>query len=138
MANLSGKVALVTGASLGIGRGCALELAGAGADVVVNYRSHPKDAEEVVAAVKKLGRRAIAIQADMGDSAAIEKMVQQSLREFGKVDILINNAAYVAPRVPFYELPPEEFEKVWRVYTLGSFLLTKAIVNEMIKNRSEE
>ena len=134
MANLSGKVALVTGASLGIGRGCALELAGAGADVVVNYRSHPKDAEEVVAAVKKLGRRAIAIQADMGDSAAIEKMVQQSLREFGKVDILINNAAYVAPRVPFYELPPEEFEKVWRVYTLGSFLLTKAIVNEMIKN----
>src|SRR5437867_4398779 len=130
MANLSGRVALVTGASLGIGRGCALELARAGADVVVNYRSHPKAAEEVVAAITSLGHKAIAVQADMEDASAINNLVAQALQTFGKVDILVNNAAYVAPRVPFYELAPEEFEKVWRVYTFGSFRLTSAIVRD--------
>jgi glucose 1-dehydrogenase len=135
MANLSGKVALVTGSSLGIGLGCALELARAGADVVVNYRSHPKEADAVVAEIKKLGRKSTAIQADMGDTKAVENMVQQAIQDFGRVDILINNAAYMAPRVPFHELPLDEFEKVWRVYTFGSFICTRAVVRDMVAHK---
>ena len=135
MATLTGKVALITGSSLGIGRGCALELARAGADVVVNYRSHPDAANEVVAEIQKLGRKAVAIQADMCDAKAVENLAAQAIRQFGKVDILINNATYVAPRMPFWELPKEEYEKVWRSYALASFILTSAVVRDMIQHK---
>lgn len=132
MTNLAGHVALVTGSSMGIGRACALEFARAGADVVVNYRSHAKDADDAVAAIRKLGRNAIAVQADMCDASAVENLAARAIREFGKVDILVNNATYVAPRVNFWELPAHEFEKVWRSYTLASFILTGAVVRDMI------
>jgi glucose 1-dehydrogenase len=135
MGNLSGKVALVTGSSRGIGRGCALELARAGADVVVNYRSHPEEAAAVVAEIKKLGRKTTAFQADMEDRKAIENMVQQSIHDFGRVDILVNNAAYMTRRVPFHEVPLDEFEKVWRVYTFGSFICTRAVVRDMVAHK---
>jgi glucose 1-dehydrogenase len=135
MANLSGKVALITGSSQGIGRGCALEMAKAGADIVVNYRSHPEGAAQTVADVKKLGRKAIAVKADMCDASALESMAAQAIREFGKVDILVNNATYVAPRVPFWKLPKEEFEKLWRSYTMACFVLTSAIVRDMIEHK---
>jgi glucose 1-dehydrogenase len=135
MAHLTGKIALVTGSSLGIGRACAIELARSGADVVVNYRSHPEAAHEVVAEIKKLGRNAIAVQADMCDANAVENLFTQAVTTFGKVDVLINNATYVAPRVPFWELPKDEFEKVWRSYTLASFILTSAVVRDMVKSK---
>src|SRR6185369_15096924 len=88
---LTDRVALVTGASRGIGRGCALELARAGADVVVNYRSHPEEAEEVVTEIRGMGRRAMAFGADVGERTAVDRMVEATVAEFGRLDILINN-----------------------------------------------
>jgi glucose 1-dehydrogenase len=108
------RVALVTGASRGIGRGCALELAQAGADVVVNYRSHPDEAEAVVAEIRGMGRRAIAYGADVGRRAAVDAMVAAALEEFGRIDILINNAAY-SIRKPFLEYTEAEFAEVLQV-----------------------
>src|SRR5947209_15231384 len=84
---LAGRVALVTGASRGIGRGCAVELAREGADVVVNYRSHPEEAEAVVAEIRGLGRRAKAFGADVGERAAVDEMFAAALAEFGRLDI---------------------------------------------------
>jgi 3-oxoacyl-[acyl-carrier protein] reductase len=89
---LKGKTALVTGASRGIGRAIALTLAEEGADVAVNYASSVKEAEKVVEAIKKLGRKAITIKADVADKASVEKMADETIRQLGKIDILVNNA----------------------------------------------
>ena len=91
---LQGKVALVTGASRGIGRGCALCLAEEGADVLVNYRSHPDEAQEVVAAIEAMGRRALAFQADVSKRDQVEAMIQAAVHHFGRLDIVVANAAH--------------------------------------------
>jgi glucose 1-dehydrogenase len=94
MSRLLGKVALITGASRGIGRGCALCMAEEGADVLVNYRSHRDEAEAVVAAIEKMGRRALAYQADVANRAQVEAMVQAAVEHFGHLDIAVANAAH--------------------------------------------
>jgi glucose 1-dehydrogenase len=94
MGKLDGKVALVTGSSRGIGRGCALCLAEEGADLVVNYRSHADEAQAVVAAIEKMGRRAIAVKADVADRAQVQALVQAGVDHFGHLDIAIANAAF--------------------------------------------
>src|SRR5687768_9916666 len=90
---LSGRVALVTGASKGIGRGLALGLAQAGAHVAVNYKTDEAGAESICAAISDIGSRTTAILADIGDKAAFEKMVDQVCDQFGRLDVLVNNAA---------------------------------------------
>src|SRR2546423_13523661 len=100
--DLRGSVALVTGASLGIGRATALALAKAGAKVGVNYRSSPEKAQEVVAQIRAAGSDAIALQADVADQAAVEKMVADVSTKFGKLDIAVSNAAY-SDRDRFFE-----------------------------------
>ena len=92
METLKGKVALVTGGSRGIGAAVALALAGAGADLAINYRERSADAEKIRAEIRKLGRRALAIQADVSQSDQVRKMVGQTERELGAVQILVNNA----------------------------------------------
>src|SRR6202012_1825474 len=90
--NLKGKVALVTGASRGIGRAIAERLAKGGAKVVINYSSSPGEAEKVVAAIKASGRDAFAVKADVGRVADINRMFDEAIAHFGKLDILVNNA----------------------------------------------
>ena len=90
--NLRNRVALVTGASRGIGRAVALALAAAGADVAVNFREREAEAREVAAAVRAVGRRAVAVRADVSDGDAVVGMMGRIEAEFGTVDVLVNNA----------------------------------------------
>jgi 3-oxoacyl-[acyl-carrier protein] reductase len=92
MASIAGKVAIITGASRGIGRAIALKLAGNGASIVVNYAGNAGKAQEVVAEIEKLGVEAIAVQADISKIPDIKRLFEQTLERFGKVDILVNNA----------------------------------------------
>ncbi|MCA9176975.1 MAG: glucose 1-dehydrogenase [Planctomycetales bacterium] len=130
--NLKGRVAVVTGASLGIGRAAAVALGRAGAHVVVNYRSHAEAAEEVVQAIRDAGARAIAVQADVADLVAVEQMIQQAVDEFGKVDIAISNAAF-SDREPFYEADMEGFRRTVDVTMWGAFHLLRSASRQMIE-----
>ena len=89
------KVALITGASRGIGKACALELARRGCDIAVNYHSNTEQAEKTVAEIEALGRKAVAYQADTADLSAVKQMFRAAVKDFGKLDILVNNAGVV-------------------------------------------
>jgi glucose 1-dehydrogenase len=128
---LEGKTAIVTGASLGIGRASAIELARDGADVVVNYRSHPDMAQEVVCAIESLGRRALAVPADVGNRAEVEAMVAKTIDEFGGVDILVNNAAF-SIRKPLIELEVADVEKTWNASLWGVFHASQLAARRMV------
>jgi 3-oxoacyl-[acyl-carrier protein] reductase len=107
---LKGKVALVTGAASGVGREIALTLAAEGAAVVVNYRSSRQEAEDIVGAIAVKGGRAKAYQADVADFAAVQAMVDAAVKEFGGLNILINNAG-LAKRQRFVESTPEDWHR---------------------------
>ncbi len=132
---LQGKVAIVTGASRGIGRAVAVELAAQGADVTVNYARHADEAEEVAGEIRRLGRRALVCQADVGDRRQDERMLEDTLKEFGHVDILVSNAAY-SIRKPFLDLEPEDVEKTWSVSLWGVFHTCQLVAREMVKQGS--
>ena len=132
---LKDKVALVTGASRGIGRAIALALAGEGADVALNCSSSVDEAEKVAREIEKLGRRAAVIQADVADKAAVERMVREVITQFGKIDILVNNAGMATVG------PSEDLEEdIWRrgidVMLTGVFFCSQAAGKEMIKQKS--
>lgn len=131
MIDLSGKVALITGASRGIGRGCAVEMARCGANVTVNYRSHPDEAEEVAEEVRSLGRRAITFGADVSDRHAVEAMVDQTVRDLGRVDIVVANA-YYSKRQPFLELDVEEARRTFDVTLWGAFHVSQLGARQMV------
>lgn len=130
--DLKGKVAVVTGASLGIGRATAIALGRAGAAVVVNYRSHRERADEVVREIEGCGSRAIAIAADVADQSAVESLISQAVAEFGRVDIAVSNAAY-SDRELFYLADMEGFRRTVDVTMWGAFYLTRAATQQMIK-----
>jgi len=124
MFDLTGKKALVTGGSRGIGRGIVLALAKQGADVAVNYHSKAEEAEAVVAEVKKLGREAFAVQANVADAASVTKMFVEIKTKWGKLDILVNNAGILSV-FPFEKIPQEEWDKVIAVNLKGQFLCSQ-------------
>jgi len=126
MDDLSGKLALVTGASRGIGRAIALELARAGADIVVHYRTRVEQAREVAAAIRSLGMEAKLVQADVSRSAEIERLA----REAGQVDILINNAGIAKPQ-PFEEITEADWDELIDTNLKSCFLLTQALLPGM-------
>lgn len=132
---LQGKAALVTGASRGIGREIALELAREGADVAVNFAGSEARANEVVDEIKAMGRNAIAIQCDVSDSTAVTEMIQKSLETFGKIDILVNNAGITKDNL-LMRMKEEEWDSVINTNLKGVFLCTKAITRSMMKQRS--
>jgi 3-oxoacyl-[acyl-carrier protein] reductase len=130
MDDLSGKLALVTGASRGIGRAIALEFAHAGADIVVHYRTRLEQAREVEAAIRSLGRSAMLVQADVSRSEEIERLA----REAGRVDVLINNAGIAKPQ-PFEEITEADWDEVIDTNLKSCFLLTQALLPGMRERR---
>ncbi|WP_077617786.1 3-oxoacyl-[acyl-carrier-protein] reductase [Bacillus sinesaloumensis] len=132
---LNGKVALVTGASRGIGRTIALELAKAGAKVAVNYSGSEQKANEVVDEIKALGQEAVAIQANVSDSESVTNMVKEVISTFGSLDILVNNAGITRDNL-LMRMKEEEWDDVININLKGVFLCTKAVTRQMMKQRS--
>jgi 3-oxoacyl-[acyl-carrier protein] reductase len=134
MGGLDGKVALITGAGRNIGRAAALRLAAAGANIVVNARANAAEAEAVAREIRERGAKALAILADVASKDQVEAMMARALAEFGRIDILINNAA-IRPHKPFTELTTEDWERVRGVVLDGAFHCTQAVVPSMVENR---
>ena len=134
MGKLDGKVALITGSGRNIGRATAHKLAGEGAHVVVNARSNEAEAEAVAREVRDKGVKALAVIADVAKKNEVDAMVSRAMSEFGRVDILINNAA-IRPHKPFTEATIEDWERVRGVVLDGAIYCTKAVIEGMVKNR---
>ncbi len=128
----AGKAALVTGASLGIGRAAAIELARKGANVAVNYRSSEAAAQEVAAEIEALGQKALLLKADVADQSAVEGMVAKTVETFGSLDLYVSNAAY-SDREPMVEAKMEDFHRTIDVTMWGAFYGTRAAAQQMIK-----
>jgi 3-oxoacyl-[acyl-carrier protein] reductase len=135
---LGGRTALVTGGSRGIGRGIALALAAAGADVAVNYRAAADEADEVVSAVRALGRKAEAYRAAVDDYGACAAMVDAVARDFGGLSILVNNAGIASRGNSVADTDPAEFERVMRVHAFAPHYMSKlAIPHLRMHKRSD-
>jgi len=138
MPGLEGKVALVTGSSRGIGKVIAMTLAADGCDIAVCARSEastddmPGSIGETAAAIQALGRRAIAVRLDVTDDEQCRAAVAQTMREFGRIDILVNNAAFVVT-TPFLEGKVEPLEKSWLANVRAPFVLAQMVAPEMVK-----
>ena len=133
MGKLDGKVALVTGSGRNIGRATILKMAAEGADVVVNARSNQAEADAVAEEARAMGVKAMAILADVSNKEQVDSMVSMAMAEFGKIDILVNNAA-IRPHKPFLEVTLEDWEYVRGVVLDGAFYTTSAIMPSMVKN----
>lgn len=128
---LEGKNAIVTGGSRGIGRGCAIELAKQGANVAINYHSNADAANEVVEEIKKLGRKAIAVQADVSDQSSVEQLVATTAKELGSVDCYVSNAAH-SDRQPMLEADMDGFRRTVDVTMWGAFYGLRASAQQMV------
>ncbi|MEK4494111.1 3-oxoacyl-[acyl-carrier-protein] reductase [Ureibacillus sp. FSL W8-0352] len=135
MGKLDGKTAVVTGASRGIGRAIALELAKEGANVVVNYSGSKEKADEVVEEILKIGKKAIAVQANVADNESVQNLMKTALDEFGSIDILVNNAGITRDNL-LMRMKEEEWDEVIQTNLKGVFLCTKAVTRQMMKQRS--
>jgi len=134
LADFSGRVALVTGSSRGIGKGIALALADAGADVAVNYRSRSDEAEQVVEEIRKKGIRAEAIQADVSQLASVDEMVRAIASQIGPIDILVNNAG-TAVEKDIDDISLEDFNAALASNLGSAFLCTQAVLPGMRERR---
>ncbi|TWT97510.1 SDR family NAD(P)-dependent oxidoreductase [Neorhodopirellula pilleata] len=128
---LSGKRAVVSGSSLGIGRGIAIALAQAGAEVTINYRSHPEQADEVVQKCESHGVRAHAIAADMGIQSDVERLVDEAAELMGGLDIVVSNAAY-SDRHTMLASDLDEFRKTIDISMWGAFYLIRRGAQKMV------
>ena len=128
---LRGKIALVTGAQQGIGRGIALAFAREGADIAVNYLDDRVEAEKVMREVCAAGQRAVLVQADVARPTDAQTMIAQVLSELGGLDVLVNNAG-VYPRVPFLEMRETDWDLVLDVNLKGGFLCAQAAARAMV------
>ena len=134
MGKLEGKVALVTGSGRNIGRATVLKLAAEGAHVVVNSRANQAEADAVAREAQARGVKALSVIADVAKRDQVEAMVARALAEFGRIDILINNAA-IRPHKPFTELTMQDWEAVRGVILDGAVYCTRAVIESMVKNR---
>lgn len=131
---LSGRVALVTGASRGIGRACALALAKAGADVAVNYREREEDAAAVAGEIAAMGVRSAAIRADVSRAVDVERLARETRERLGPVGILVNNAG-IARVQKVEEAREEDWDEILRVNLKSCFLVTQAVLADMRERR---
>jgi 3-oxoacyl-[acyl-carrier protein] reductase len=127
-----GKVAIVTGASRGIGKATALLLAKEGTKVVVNYHSSKKEAQAVVKEIEGLGSEAIAVQCDVSQEMAVRQMVETTVKRFGRIDILVNNAGVVVD-TSFAKRTVEQWKRTLEVNLIGTFLCAKYVASHMKK-----
>jgi len=134
---LTGKVALVTGAGgqKGYGKGIAIVLAKEGCDIIV-ADIDMEGAEKTVAEIKGLGRKALAVKADVANAAQVNKMVKTALAQFGKIDILVNNAGSASPNKPFWEKSEADYDWDININLRGTMNCTKAVIGQMVENKS--
>jgi NAD(P)-dependent dehydrogenase (short-subunit alcohol dehydrogenase family) len=123
---LSGRVAIITGGDSGIGRSVALHFAAEGADIVLVFLSETDDAAETQQKVEKYGRQCLAIKGDVGDPSFCEKVVSKTIDRFGKIDILVNNAAEQHPQDSIEKITPEQLEKTFRTNIFAMFYMVRA------------
>ena len=128
---LEGRAAVVTGGDSGIGRAVALAYAREGADVLVSYLDEHPDAEETVRVVEESGRKGISVAGDISEPAHCKAIVDRAVGEFGRLDILVNNAAYQMEYDSITEIPPEEIEYVFKTNVLSHFYLCQAAIPHM-------
>lgn len=131
---LQDKVAIVTGASRGIGRAIALELAGKGADVVVNYANNTEKAAAVAQEIEAMGRKSLCLKADIRDEKSVKELVKEVTQTFGKVDILVNNAGVTKDNL-ILRMKTEDFDDVIDTNLKGVFNGTKAVSRQMMKQK---
>jgi 3-oxoacyl-[acyl-carrier protein] reductase len=132
---LDGKVSIVTGASRGIGRAIALQLAGQGAKVVVNYASSSAAAEEVVQAITAAGSEAIAVKADVSKADEVDQLIDATMEKWGRVDTLVNNAGITRDTL-LLRMKPEDWQAVIDLNLTGVFLCTRVVSKIMLKQKS--
>ena len=130
--DLDGKVALISGASRGIGRGIALQMGRSRAKVAVNYRAHRDEAEAVVAEIRQAGGDAFAYRADVSDRDAVDAMVDATVEQFGRLNIAVANA-YYSKREPFLDLALESAQRTLEVTFWGAFHIAQAGARQMVK-----
>ena len=130
MKALDGKIALITGASRGIGRACAAALAEAGADIAVNYLIREDKAKETLAMVEGIGKRTVPVPGDVSRAGEVERIVEEVERRLGPVDILVNNAG-IAIQKPFDQITEEDWDKTLAVNLKSAFLLIRAVLPGM-------
>jgi len=134
MFDLSGKAALVTGGSRGIGRAISLALAGQGASVAVNYASNAQAADEVVQQITDCGAKAIAVQGDVAQPADAKRLIDETIAAFGALHILVNNAGLTQDEL-LLRMSEEQWDRVMAVDLRGAYLCTKAALRPMIRQR---
>lgn len=132
---LTGKCAVVTGASRGIGRAIALELASQGAQIVVNYSGSEQRAQQVVEEIQALGGQAIAVQANVADTESVQQLMKTAIDTFGSIDILVNNAGITRDNL-LMRMKDDEWDDVINTNLKGVFLCTKAVTRQMMKQRA--
>jgi NAD(P)-dependent dehydrogenase (short-subunit alcohol dehydrogenase family) len=130
---LENKIALITGGDSGIGRAVAIAFAKEGADVAILYLNEHEDAKETKNLVEKYGRRAVAIAGDIGEESFCQNAIQQTVDEFGKLDILVNNAAEQHPQENIEDISQEQLEKTFRTNIFSMFFMTKAALKHLRK-----
>ena len=133
--HVDNKVALITGASRGIGRATALELAKAGAKIVINYAGNAAAAQEVLKAIQDLGGQAIAVQANIAVAAEVDELIEKTVAAFGSIDILVNNAGITRDTL-LMRMKEADWDAVLDTNLKGVFLCTKAVAKLMMKQRS--
>jgi 3-oxoacyl-[acyl-carrier protein] reductase len=136
MGKLEGKIALITGASRGIGRGIALEFARQGAHIVVNYRRDASAAEATVQTIEELGCAALPVQADVGDWPAVQSMVATALEHFGHLDIVVANSGIASRVAPVWEFDVEHWHTVITTNLHGVFYTCRATVGHLVEQKS--
>jgi len=128
---LKGKAAVITGGDSGIGRAVAIAFAREGADVLISYLSEDQDAQDTARLVEEAGQRAVLVRGDLDTAEQCRKVVDTAVREFGKIDILVNNAAYQMTHESLEEIPDEEWEYTFKVNISAMFYLVKAALPHM-------
>ena len=128
---LEGKVAIITGGDSGIGRACAVLFAREGAEVALVYLEETEDAKITASAVKAEGKEALLLRGDVGDKTFCDNVVGKTLEQFGRIDVLVNNAAEQHPKEEITEISPEQLEKTFRTNLYGYFYMAQAVIPQM-------
>jgi 3-oxoacyl-[acyl-carrier protein] reductase len=129
---LTGRVALVTGAGRGFGRAMAVAFAREGADVVVNYHASAAGAKDAVGEIEGLGRRALAVPADVAREEQVRALIERTLERFGRLDVLVNNAG-IMTRGAFADTPVSDYASMWAINVTGTFLCTRYALSPMVR-----